>query len=293
MNNSKNIQEFIKDLLTLFKFRIILSVSLTVFTGFLLYEGNDISEFYLPVLGVLFLAGGSSAVNQIQEIKHDSKMERTRLRPLVSGKMKLSTAVIFTVIISLAGVLCFLPGEKYLSLSAAMLAFAWYSLVYVYLKRKTAYAVIAGSLIGALPPVVGWTFAGGELFDLKIIYLAAFYFVWQVPHFTLLQIKFNPQYKQAGFPVMSDTMSENSLKIFIETGIAVSLIFIQLSIIENFHSLPITIVAGILITAVLLKSSHSLFSGNATANYLSTYKIYNYTMMLYTSSILILSLFLK
>jgi protoheme IX farnesyltransferase len=70
-------------------------------------------------------------------------------------------------------------------------------LVYTLLKRKTPFAIIPGSLVGAIPPAVGWVAAGGYLFDPQIIIISFFFFIWQIPHFWLLLLIFDKDYKQA------------------------------------------------------------------------------------------------
>ena len=88
------------------------------------------------------------------------------------------------------------------------LAFFWYNVVYTYLKRYTAWAVIPGSLIGSIPPLIGWVSAGGSLLDPMVVPIAAFFFIWQVPHFWLLILKYGKEYESAGFPSLSRNMNQ-------------------------------------------------------------------------------------
>jgi protoheme IX farnesyltransferase len=85
-------------------------------------------------------------------------------------------------------------------------------LIYTPLKRKTAFAVIPGSVIGALPPVVGWLAGGGSLIDPKLLVLAFFFFMTQVPHFWLLMLKYGQEYVDAGYPSVTTTFTQKQIK---------------------------------------------------------------------------------
>ena len=87
------------------------------------------------------------------------------------------------------------------------LAYFWYNVVYTYLKRLTPWAVVPGSLIGSIPPLIGWVAAGGSLTDPMAIPIATFFFIWQVPHFWLLILKYGKEYESAGFPTLSSSKS--------------------------------------------------------------------------------------
>jgi len=93
-----------------------------------------------------------------------------------------------------------------------LLALIWYNALYTPLKKKTPFAVIPGSVIGALPPLVGWVAGGGELLDMRALVMAFFFFIWQVPHFWLLMIKYGPQYEEAGFPSLQRFYSERHIR---------------------------------------------------------------------------------
>ena len=87
-----------------------------------------------------------------------------------------------------------------------------YNLVYTPLKKFTAFAVIPGSLVGALPPVIGWAGAGGDLFTQDILLVSMFFFIGQIPHFWLLLLMFGDQYKLAGLPSLNQVFNEEQIK---------------------------------------------------------------------------------
>lgn len=99
-------------------------------------------------------------------------------------------------------------GSGWDGLLLGVLAYFLYNIVYTYLKRYTPWAVIPGALIGSIPLVIGWVSAGGSISDPAVLPIAAFFFVWQVPHFWLLIMKYGREYETAGFPSLSDSMTD-------------------------------------------------------------------------------------
>ena len=87
-----------------------------------------------------------------------------------------------------------------------------YNFIYTPLKKVTAFAVVPGSVIGAIPPMIGWSAAGGVLTDPTILIVASFFFIGQIPHFWLLLLLFGDQYKLAGLPSLNQVFSEIQIK---------------------------------------------------------------------------------
>jgi len=193
----------IATILELAKVKITIAVSFTMITGYVLFHKGFSWKIILPTLGIFLLACGSSVINQIQEYKTDDKMERTKNRPLPSGKINLKGAWITAIIFVLTGSLILWFTSSIIGFMLGLIALLWYNLIYTYLKRWTYFAVIPGSVIGAIPPLVGWTTAGGPLLDERTMAIAFFFFVWQVPHFWLLMLKYGKQYQKAGFPTIT------------------------------------------------------------------------------------------
>ncbi len=98
------------------------------------------------------------------------------------------------------------------ALILGLLALVWYNGVYTPMKKMTPHAVIPGSLIGAIPPLAGWAGSGASLADPRAWAMALFFFIWQVPHFYLLVLKYGPQYEQAGFPALTHRLSKKALR---------------------------------------------------------------------------------
>jgi len=199
-------------LLELVKFRITVLVSLTTALGYFLGTSNLGFGFVYPVLGIFLLACSSAALNQYQEVETDLMMDRTRNRPIPSGKISRNNVLILSIVLLLAGVTVLFIKTNFGALFTGLLTFYWYNAVYTPLKKKTALAIIPGSLVGALPPVAGWLAAGGSLLDVKIGVVALYFFVWQIPHFWLLLLLYGNDFKKGGFPVLTDLYSETFIK---------------------------------------------------------------------------------
>jgi protoheme IX farnesyltransferase len=176
------------------------AMTLSAATGFFMFREALTWEVLRPVLGVFWLACGASGLNQVQEVRSDARMERTRHRPLPAGRMSVPAGIFWSVLMILIGLywLASVPRHRWFSLGLAVFALVWYNGVYTYLKRINAFAVLPGALLGAIPPLMGWSAAGGVWYDREILLLCVFFFVWQIPHFWLLMLRCGSEYESAG-----------------------------------------------------------------------------------------------
>ena len=199
-------------ILSLMKYKVSLAVTFTTVTGYLICSGSFDLRLLYTALGVFILAGGTSALNQFQERKFDARMERTKHRPLPSHKITPKTASIISIILMLSGltILYFFSGK--ISAALGLFNIFWYNIIYTYLKQITPFAVVPGSLVGAIPAMIGWTAAGGAIFDTRIIIIAYFLFIWQIPHFWFLLMKYGKEYEEAGFPSITKVFNQQGLK---------------------------------------------------------------------------------
>jgi heme o synthase len=203
---------FFHTLLELGKVRITFAVSLTTITGYILAAGVIDSGLILPTLGIFILASGSSAINHYQERERDAMMDRTRNRPIPSGRISPLSALVFAILLSVVGSALIYTGSGMLAMQLGILALIWYNGIYTPLKKRTAFAVVPGSVIGAIPPLVGWVAGGGDLLDPRALFIAFFFFIWQVPHFWLLLLKFGKEYENAGLPSITSIYSDKQIK---------------------------------------------------------------------------------
>jgi protoheme IX farnesyltransferase len=205
-------KSFLNTLLELSKVRITFAVALTTITGYVLAAGHFDTGLILPTVGIFILACGSSALNHYQERDKDAKMERTKNRPIPSGRISATGALIFAIFLIVIGSVLIYTGSGFLAMQLGVLALIWYNAIYTPLKKKTAFAVVPGSVIGAIPPMVGWVAGGGSLSDPRALIIAFFFFIWQVPHFWLLLLKFGKEYESAGFPSITSIYTDKQIK---------------------------------------------------------------------------------
>jgi protoheme IX farnesyltransferase len=196
-------------LLELGKVRIASLSAVSVVAGYLLAAGGFEADMPRAVLGVFLLACGASALNQWQERDIDARMERTSGRPLPSGRITPRYALAASSSMVLLGAALLYPN--WTAVALGFLAVFWYNGVYTPLKRVTAFAAVPGGVVGALPPVIGWTFAGGDILDPRIRAVAFFFFIWQIPHFWLLLMRTGDDYRRAGLPTLTDVFSRRQL----------------------------------------------------------------------------------
>ncbi len=194
------------------KVKITFAVALTTIAGYLLASGSFDSGLILPTIGIFILACGSSALNHYQDSDRDGLMKRTQDRPIPSGRVTKTQVLVLAVVLSAIGSALIYIGSDFIGMQLGLLALIWYNGIYTPMKRKTAFAVIPGSIIGAIPPVVGWVAGGGELFDPKALILAFFFFIWQVPHFWLLMLKYGKEYEAAGYPSITQLYDEKQIR---------------------------------------------------------------------------------
>ena len=202
----------IKLLLEINKVKITIFVMFTTMAGYLLAGHSFDSGIVLPTIGIFILACGSAALNHYQDKDKDGLMERTKNRPIPSGKISPMAVLVISFSEILLGTYLIYIGSNFLAAQLGLLAMIWYNFIYTPLKRKTAFAVIPGSVIGALPPMVGWVAAGGALSDPNLMILAFFFFIWQVPHFWLLMLKYGKEYEAAGYPSITAMISKEQIK---------------------------------------------------------------------------------
>jgi protoheme IX farnesyltransferase len=179
--------------------------------GFIAATDSIGIQIVLPALGILLLACGSAALNHYQERNTDLLMERTKNRPIPSGKISAKSTIRLSIALVVLGSILLFIGSGILALSLGLLNLIWYNAVYTPLKKVSALAIIPGSLVGAIPPVVGWVAGGGNILDPQIILISFFFFIWQIPHFWLLLMVLDKDYQKAGFPTLTQIFNQQQL----------------------------------------------------------------------------------
>lgn len=195
------------DYFRLLKPRVMSLVVLTALAGLLLAPvlPHPLIAF-TALLAIAVGAGASGALNMWYDADIDAVMTRTRLRPIPSGRMEPESALAFGLVLSLLSV--FTLGFATNWLAASLLAFTIFFYVVVYtmwLKRSTPQNIVIGGAAGALPPMVGYAAATGDI-SLASVVLFAIIFIWTPPHFWALAIIKHDDYGRAGIPMMPNAL---------------------------------------------------------------------------------------
>jgi protoheme IX farnesyltransferase len=207
--------EFLKKYSIIFyeltKFRITIFVAISATAGYILSFGKLDWGMILPVLGVFILSCGASALNQWQENIPDSKMNRTKYRPIPIGALSKKEAFYISTGLSISGLFLIYVSSGLTALILGLGALIWYNIIYTPLKKITALAVVPGALVGTFAPTIGWVGGGGELLNIQIWIFNLFIFIWQVPHFWLLLLIYDDDYRRADFPTLTDIFTPAQL----------------------------------------------------------------------------------
>lgn len=189
-------------------------VALMVFTAwvgmFLATPGSmPWSAFIYGTLGIAMMAGSAAAVNHVVDRQIDSKMIRTRSRPLASGKLPLMRCVAFATVLGVFGFAVLLLKVNMLTAMLTFLSLIGYAFIYtLYLKRATPQNIVIGGAAGATPPLLGWTAVTGQV-DPYALVLFLIIFTWTPPHFWALAIYRKEDYAKVGIPMMPVTHGDD------------------------------------------------------------------------------------
>lgn len=192
------------DLAELFKARLTLLVLLTTAVGF--YVGSEGPVDYMALLHVVFgtaaAAAGAAALNQWWERTADALMRRTRTRPVPAGRMPPAQALVLGIVLSVFGILYLAIVCNLLSAALTAVTIAIYIFAYTPMKRASTANTAVGAIPGAIPPMIGWAAARGNI-GIGAWSLFAIIFLWQLPHFFAIAWMYRDDYSRAGFRMIS------------------------------------------------------------------------------------------
>lgn len=190
------------DLWSLTKPRLNLLALFTTWGGvYLARPGVPTITLLHTLIGTALVAGGAAALNQVWERDTDKLMRRTRLRPLPDGRLAVAESAAFGVSLSIIGLAELALRVNLASATVAALTLLSYVVVYTPLKTRTSLATLIGAVPGALPPVIGWAAATGEV-PLQAWVLFGIVFFWQMPHFLAIAWMYRDDYAAAGIPLL-------------------------------------------------------------------------------------------
>jgi protoheme IX farnesyltransferase len=204
----------LRDFVTLAKPRITTSVVITAAAG--LFLANRAGGLVEPIttttvlstlFGTALIVSGANTLNQYVEREVDKRMERTKNRPLPTGRLAPKHALWFGLAVSALAIPVLAIGANPLTALLAVVANLLYVLAYTPLKQHSQFALHVGAIPGAIPPLLGWT-AGTNRIDAAGAVLFAFLFLWQIPHFIAIALFRKADYARAGIVVTPNVTGE-------------------------------------------------------------------------------------
>lgn len=192
-------REKISAYVELTKPRITFLIVLTAAAGFCLGARGPLSYVSLlhAMVGIALLSSGIATLNQFMERDLDALMRRTALRPLPTGKLSALEALVFGISLTVVSEIYLLLLVNPLTAMFGLTVVAGYLFFYTPLKTRTTLSTVVGAFPGAMPPLMGWTAARGEL-GAGAWVLFAILFLWQFPHFLAIAWMYREDYKRAG-----------------------------------------------------------------------------------------------
>jgi len=219
----------------LIKLKLSLLVLFSAFVGYYIGLGGRIisaSELIFFLIGGFLVTGAANSVNQILEKDLDAQMDRTKSRPIPTGRIPVVSAMVIASLQAVLGTLCLLIFVNVGAALLSLLSLLIYAFAYTPLKRISPIAVLVGAVPGALPPLIGWVAATGEIM-LPGMVLFAIQFIWQFPHFWSIAWIMNDDYKKAGFnllPSPSGKSKKSAFHLFFYSLFLIPIAFIPFKI---------------------------------------------------------------
>ncbi|MGD1700392.1 heme o synthase [Dapis sp. BLCC M229] len=279
-----NILQVIKSYYQLTKPRIILLLLITTAAGMWLGAKGEVSPLllFVTLIGGTLASGAANTINCIYDSDIDYIMERTRWRPIPSGRVQPRHALIFALTLAATSFTLLTVFANLLAALLAMSGIVFYVGIYTHwLKRHSVQNIVIGGAAGAIPPLVGWAAVTGEL-SWAAWLLFAIIVVWTPPHFWALAIYIRDEYKEVGVPMLPviEGNEETARQIWVYT-----LILIPMTLLLVYPLHASGVVYAVLATylgAIFIKKAWQLLkdpSNKDVARSLFKYSIY-YMMLL-------------
>jgi protoheme IX farnesyltransferase len=266
-----------KDILELTKAKLASFVILTAAVGYVVAARDqfDWLQFAITVLGTAGAAFCANAFNQVIEVERDAKMARTVNRPIPAGRMTRVTASLIAASLGVAGVASLAMWINLLTAALGLLTIFLYLAVYTPLKPRSHINTLVGSVVGAIPPMMGWTAVTNSI-DSGAWALGSILFVWQIPHFLALAWMYRRDYAAGGYKMLpiADESGQQTARItvvwaFLMLPASLSIVWLRLA---GFAYGAVSVVAGLWLIWLAFKflndkkdqSSRKLFFASIT-----------------------------
>ena len=223
----------------------------------------SLSNSILSLLAVAMGSGAAGALNMWYESDLDALMSRTCLRPIPTGRVKKKQALYFGIVLSVLSTTILYYTSNLLSSALLVFTIGFYFFVYtIWLKRKTPQNIVIGGAAGALPPVIGWTIATGQI-SIEPIILFLIIFLWTPSHFWALSLYKAGDYKRAKIPMLPIIAGTQKTKLNI---LVYSILMTPFVILPYFFNLGsfIYLTVSLTMTSYYVLLCYRLFKENKT-----------------------------
>lgn len=273
----RTFSRLILDFLVLTKPIVVVLLLVTTFAGMVIGAQAlpDLQLVFWTLLGGFLAAGGSGAINQYIDRAEDQKMQRTLKRPIPSGRLTPAEGLAFGVAISILSFYLLVYFVNFLAALLSLAGIIYYVVIYsLLLKKTTVQNIVIGGGAGAIPPLVGWAAATGNL-TLPSLLLFAVVFMWTPPHFWALAIVRQNDYARAGIPMLPVVRGEKETRwqVFIYTLelVALTLLLPLLGLGGSIY-----LISASLLGVFLLHSAFRVWKGQGNK---VAWKMYRYSSM--------------
>jgi protoheme IX farnesyltransferase len=199
--------DLLQDYLAISKFNVVAMLVLTAWVGLALAPdvGRGIGVQMISLLGIGLLSAAAAVINHVVDSEIDSKMARTRHRPVAKGRLSKTHALTFAASIGIAGFIMLMVWANTLTAILTLFALVGYAFIYTsFLKRATPQNIVIGGLAGAMPPLLGWVSETNQMAAAPWL-LVMIIFTWTPPHFWALAIARKSDYERAKIPMLPVT----------------------------------------------------------------------------------------
>jgi protoheme IX farnesyltransferase len=249
-------------------------------TGFQIEQSFNWTTFLECLLGIYFISSGSLALNQVQEWKLDALMPRTAKRPIPSGKIKPAAAGILAVLFIVTGLYLLFGLQPVAGWVGLFCIFLYNGPYTLYWKKKWAFAAVPGAIPGALPVTIGYAVANPDILNPESIYLFLIMFLWQMPHFWVLAIRYKDDYAAGSIPVLpvvvgiDRTLFQIGLYTIVYVGVAlVAPLFVHASWVYVLLTIPFAF--------KVLQEFYRYYKSHGTERWLAFFMWLNISMLVF------------
>ncbi|MAX66332.1 MAG: protoheme IX farnesyltransferase [Halobacteriovoraceae bacterium] len=209
----------LQDLKIFFKMSIVNFVIISAIAGYgighTVEQNFDLFKLILFLVGTFGISAGSLSLNQVQEVFNDKLMERTQVRPLVKGSFSRQTGLFLSLSLMCGGLIILYTIKPLTFVIGLGIILMYNGLYTLYWKKNWAFAAVPGAVPGALPGVLGFSVVNDNILSPPSIYLFLVMFLWQMPHFWSLAIRYADDYTKGKFPVLPAIVGSGRTKYHI------------------------------------------------------------------------------